>query len=367
MIIFKKGVSMKKVVFVNSSLSGGGSERVMTLLANQMAEDGYDIIMLLCVHNEEVYKLNEKVKSFYLKENNSNGLNMRLTRLKELRSKIKEEKPDVVISFMSQINMYSLIATIGLNAKVIVSERADPKQRSKVHRIVESILYTIFADNVVFQTEFVKKYFNLFIQKKSEVIANPIDVSILPVYKGKKEKHIAGIGRLTSQKNFELLINAFSEFDKKVSGYTLHIFGDGPLLNRLKKLVDEKQLTQKVIFHGYVKNIAEQICKYNMYVSTSNFEGISNAMLESMAMGIPTICTDCPVGGARMMIKNGVNGLLIPMNDQAALVDAMLRIADDKNVAQNISDAAIQIGKELDLKKIANKWEKLVEGGSYRE
>ena len=168
---------MKKVVFVNSSLSGGGSERVMTLLANQMAEDGYDIIMLLCVHNEEVYKLNEKVKSFYLKENNSNGLNMRLTRLKELRSKIKEEKPDVVISFMSQINMYSLIATIGLNAKVIVSERADPKQRSKVHRIVESILYTIFADNVVFQTEFVKKYFNLFIQKKSEVIANPIYIT----------------------------------------------------------------------------------------------------------------------------------------------------------------------------------------------
>ena len=357
---------MKKVVFVNSSLSGGGAERVMTLLANQMAEDGYDVVMVLCVHNEEVYKLNEKVKYYYLNENNSNGLSMRLTRLKELRLAIKKEKPNVVISFMSQINMYSLIATIGLGIKVIVSERNDPKQRSKVHRIAENILYTLFADKIVFQTEFVKKYFNSFIQKKSEVIVNPIDVSILPQYTGRREKCIAGIGRLTSQKNFKLLIEAFVEFDKKISGYTLHIFGDGELLNELKQLVHERNMSQKIIFHGYVSNIAEQICNYSMYVSTSNFEGISNAMLEAMAMGIPTICTDCPVGGAKMMIKNGVNGLLIPMNDKNALIKAMIEIAADEKVAQNISHTAVQIGKKLDLKKITKKWEKLLEDDLYK-
>lgn len=357
---------MKKIVFVNSSLSGGGSERVMTLLANQMVEDGYDVVMALCTHNEEVYKLNKDIKYFYLNENNSNGLMLRLTRLKELRSTIKKEKPDVVISFMSQINMYSLIATIGFDTKVIVSERADPKQRSKIHRMAENLLYTFCADKVVFQTEFVKKYFNSFIQKKSEIIFNPIDVNSLPIYMGKRERCIAGIGRLTNQKNFELLINAFIEFDQKISGYTLHIFGDGPLLNRLKKIVNEKEMSQKIVFHGYVKNIAEQIYKYNMYVSTSNFEGISNAMLEAMAMGIPTICTDCPVGGARMMIKNGVNGLLIPMNDKEALIAAMLKIANNEKIAQEISNASHQIGKNLNLKRITEKWEKLIEGGSYK-
>ena len=352
---------MKKILFVNSSLSGGGSERVMTLLANQMAEDGYDVVMVLCVHNEETYKLNEKVKHYYLNENNRSGLKMRLTRLKELRSAIRKEKPDVVISFMSQINMYSLIASMGLNTRVIVSERNDPQQRSKVHRIAENILYTFFAEKVVFQTESVKNYFNASIKKKSVVIVNPIGASILPVYTGTREKCIAGVGRLTGQKNFELLIDAFIEFDKKISGYTLHIYGDGPLSSKLKQMASEHDMSHKIVFHGYVNNVAEQICKYNMYVSTSNFEGISNAMLEAMAMGIPTICTDCPVGGARMMIKNGVNGLLIPMNDKATLVNAMLEIADNEKVAQDISHKAVQIGEELDLKKITLKWERLAE------
>lgn len=353
---------MKKIVFVNSSLSGGGSEKVMTMLANQMAEDGYDVVMILCVHNEEVYKLNENVRYYYLNENNSSGLKMRLTRLKELRLAIKKENPDVVISFMSQINMYSLIAAAGLGIRVIVSERADPKQRSKMHRVSENLLYTFFADKIVFQTEFVKNYFNTFIKKKSAVIVNPIDISGLPVHRGKREKCIAGIGRLTNQKNFELMIHAFIEFDQKIGGYTLHIFGDGPLLSKLKQIVSENEMSQKIIFHGYVKNIAEQIYKYAMYISTSNFEGISNAMLEAMAMGIPTICTDCPVGGARMMIENNINGLLIPMNDKSALVNAMLEIVENEKKAQNISYEAVRTSKELDLKKIATKWERLVEG-----
>lgn len=352
---------MKKIVFVNSSLSGGGSERVMTLLANQMAEDGYNVVMILCIQTEDIYILNKKVKTIHLREDNSNRFKMRMTRLKELRAALKREKPDVVISFMSQINMYSLIASLGLNTRIIVSERADPKQRSKMHRIGESILYTYFADRVVFQTEFVKQYFNSRVQQKSIIIANPIDTNMLPSWNEKREYSIAGIGRLTSQKNFELLISAFAEFDQIVPGYTLHIFGDGPLLEQLKKTACDKNLSKKVVFHGYVNNIAEQIYKYSMYVSTSNFEGISNAMLESMAMGIPTICTDCPVGGARMMIRNGVNGLLIPMNDRNALVNAMVNIANDDMLAKSISHAAIQIGDDLKLPSIAKQWEDLIE------
>ena len=352
---------MKKVVFVNSSLSGGGSERVMTHLANQMSEDGYDVVMILCMRTRETYTLNRKVKPIYLHEDNSNRLKMRLTRLRELRAALKSEKPDIVISFMSQINMYSLIASFGLNLKVIVSERADPKQRSKIHRIGENILYTYLADHVVFQTEFVKQYFNARIQKKSVVIVNPIDTSVLPTWNGKREHCIAGIGRLTNQKNFELLINAFAEFNQIVPGYTLHIFGDGPLLEHLKKCAYNNNLSEKIIFHGYVNNIAEQIYKYSMYVSTSNFEGISNAMLEAMAMGIPTICTDCPVGGARMIINDGVNGFLIPMNDKNALVETMLNIVCNRKIAESISHTAIQIGTDLKLSEIAKQWEKLIE------
>ena len=352
-----------KVIFVNSSLSGGGSERVMTLLANQMAKDGYEVIMVLCIHNEEVYSLEQKVKAYYLQETNSNGLKMRITRLRGLRNVLKSENPEIIISFMSQINIYSLIASLGLKKKVIVSERADPKQRSKIHRLIENILYTFFAEHIVFQTEYVKKFFNHIIKKKSSVIANPIDISGLCLYSGKRERSIAGIGRLTNQKNFRLLIDAFSDFDKKKCGYTLHIFGDGPLLEELKQLVSEKNLTQKVIFHGYVNNITQQIHKFGMYVSTSNFEGISNAMLESMAMGIPTVCTDCPVGGARMMIQDGINGLLIPMNDKEALVEAMIKIAENDDMAAQISMEAMRIRENLNLTKIAWKWEELLERG----
>jgi len=351
---------MKKILFVNSSLSGGGSEKVMTLLANQMAMDGYDVVMLLCIHKNEVYELNNEVRRCYLTENNTTALMRKYVRLAELRKHFKKERPDIIISFMSQINMYSLVASIGLRIPVIVSERADPMQRRKIQQIAEKVLYTLFANHVVFQTEFVRNYFNRLIRKKSSVILNPINEQELPLYSGIRENKIVGIGRMTNQKNFRLLIDAFADFVKICKNYELHIYGDGELRENLESMVKKNFLSEKVFFHGYVDNIVEQIYKYKMYVSTSNFEGISNAMLETMAMGIPVICTDCPVGGARMIIEDSVNGILIPMNDKKALVDAMLKIVEDVVHAEKMAEEGIKIRRNLNLRFIAKQWEDLI-------
>lgn len=351
---------MKKVLFVNSSLDGGGSEKVMTILANQMAKDGYEVTMVLCIHGEEVYHLDRNIKSIYLPENNENGIKMRITRLKELRKVIRNEKPEVIISFMSQINIYTILSSIGVCRNVIVSERADPKQRSKILRFAEEVLYTLFANHVVFQTQMVRGYYNRLIRRKSSVIFNPVDSNNLCVYKGVRQKAIAGIGRLTNQKNFHLLINSFYEFSREVEGYSLHIFGDGPLEEELHALTRELGIQNDVFFHGYVDNVSEQIRDYRMYVSSSNFEGISNAMLEAMILGIPSICTNCPVGGAQAVIEDGVNGILIPMNNKKALSDAMKLVARDDVFARKLSLESVKIAQMFDVKKITGEWEKLL-------
>lgn len=352
---------MNSILFVNSSLSGGGSERVMTLLANYLAEHDYNVTMAILSHSENTYTLSENVKSIYMEEKQG-FLKMRISRLIQLRKIIRKENPDVVISFMRQINLYTLLASVGFHKKVIVSERADPMQRTKIKRNIENVFYSILAKKIVFQTEYARKCYSKKVQSKGVVIPNPIDTSILPNYKDiVREKAIIGIGRMTEQKNFELLIDAFSEFSKCFPEYSLYIYGEGPLMDVLKAKSQQLNLNEKIFFPGYKKNLPNYIYNSSMYVSTSNYEGISNAMLEAMAMGIPSVCTDCPVGGARLVINNKQNGILIPMKDKNALVDAMKKIAEDLEFAELISKNAKKVSETFSIEEIAKLWNKCIE------
>ena len=122
------------------------------------------------------------------------------------------------------------------------------------------------------------------------------------------------------------------------------------------KLTEDMGLGDKVIFHGLVKNVLAHINKASIYVSSSDYEGISNAMLEALALGLPTICTDCPIGGARMTIKDGVNGLLAPVGDRDKLADAMIRLLGDREYAERLGKKGREIVKELTEEKIAEEW-----------
>lgn len=354
---------MKKIIMVNSRLSNGGSERVMTILANQFAKNKeYDVHMILLREsNDNVYEVNNRVKLHQFSYNTNNKIIKAIRRYKMLKNFLKNEKPDIVISFMIDINILTLLSGRSMRNKIIVSERADPqsKERNIIHRHLEKKLYPK-CKKVVLQTNDVKKYYTKNKVYNTVVIPNPISGEIPKPNYGKRNQTIVSAGRMTSQKNFKLLIDGFSRIAERYSNYNLVIYGQGPLLNRLKEQASEYGLDKRIIFPGFVRDVDNKINEASIYVSTSNYEGISNSMMEALAMGVPTICTDCPVGGAAMMIENNVNGILIPMNDVDALYNAMTKILDNKDFSDKISKEAIKIKDKYSVEKIVKEWEKLL-------
>ena len=350
---------MKKIVFMNSSLTDGGSERVMTLIANYFGEHDYDTNMILLRDKKQKdYKLDKKVKCIELKYGTNNKAKIIVERFKKVRKILKTIKPDYIISFMWDINIFTLLVNIGLDSKVIISERAHPNMGTQnfIRKFGQKYIYKL-ANKIVLQTEDVKRFYKKTIQKKCIVIPNPINENLPTKKEGeKRECVICAVGRLTEQKNFSMLINAFYRFHKEYKEYKLIIYGEGPLRNDLERKINELNLEDAIELPGYVDNVNERMINCSMYVSTSNFEGISNSMLEALAMGIPTICTNCPVGGAALAMKDKNNGILIPVGDEEKLVDAMKTIAQNKELAEIYSKEAMKIKKEFSIDKIGKMW-----------
>lgn len=350
-------MSNKKVLFIINRLGGGGAERVAQLLASSIDNSDYSV-KVLCVSKFEREYDHGSLNVEYL---NSDGVPLsKFQRIKAIRKYLKKDKPDVVIAFEYFINMDVIIATRGLKLKVIVSERNDPAQQKdrKLVNFLRDYLYRK-ADALVCQTPDAKAYFSEKVQRHAVIIPNPVK-SGLPQWSGEDSKKIINFCRLEKQKNLPLLINAFERIYAADNGLELYIYGDGKEKESLQKFIDSKGLEKAVHLCAAVNNIHEIAAGCRLFVSSSDYEGLSNSMLEAMAMGMPVICTDCPCGGARMVIENGVNGILVPVGDETALVNAMQSVLSDKIFAKKIADKAKQISEELSQTKIAEKWYELL-------
>lgn len=345
----------KKLLFVNRRLSVGGSERVMTILANGMAEAGIAVDMVVMQNMERTYAVNDKVNVIQFNFDTFSPIRKIFARLSMLRKLMKEGNYTAVISFMHIINFYTLIAGIGIK-NVIVSERADPRKAATLPiKIGRKLLYPL-ATKLIFQTEDAKSCFPERIQKKGYIIPNPINNELPQPYSGERNKEIVAVGRFTEQKNFKMTVDAFEILHKEYPEYKLVIYGDGPLRKEIYDYAKNKGLEGYTAFPGFVKDIADRIAKAGVYVSSSNFEGISNSMLEALAMGIPSVCTDCPVGGAAMTIRNNENGILIPVGDAYALYEGMKKIIEDKAFAEKLSKNAVKIRRDLSIMNVVEKW-----------
>lgn len=344
---------MKKVIFVSGRLGGGGSERVLTLVANQMKCDGYNV-SIITFNNMPVEYDNECMVSNIHYTNDSN-------QIQNLRREIKKISPDAVIAFEYYVGMKTVLATRGMKMKVIVSERNDPHKldAQPLKKHLRNILYG-WADIVVCQTNDAKAYFSKKIQRKSVVICNPVRDG-LPLWKGEKSHTIVNYCKLEKQKNLPLLINAFSIVKDKHPDWNLEIYGDGSEKQNLLDLIKSKGLQESVKIYPFVENIHEIAATKYMFVSSSDFEGISNSMLEAMAMGMPVVCTDCPIGGAKMIIEDGINGLLVCTEKYIELATAMEHLIQNYDIAIKVSRNAKKVKDRYALPLITKKWEMLVD------
>ena len=320
---------MKVLGFIGA-MTADGAERVMSLLVNTLASEGHEVVLLL-QSNVIEYKLDERIKVIVVGNNGAtNPISSFLNIYRGTREVFKQENPDVIVSFMSVVSMYACLCSIGLHIPVIVSERNTPahEDRTKLHSVVRNLSYRL-AKGAIFQTKEARDYFPRQIRVNSTIIPNPVSDDLPYANRKNIEKTIVTLGRLDTQKNHKLLIEAFADFSKSHPDYQLKLYGKGPLAEALKQQAQDMKLDGKVLFMGNQPQIHEKIRNVSMYVLSSDYEGISNALMECMAMGLPCVSTDCPCGGSRELIQDGINGELVPVGDRKALADAMGRVADN--------------------------------------
>lgn len=358
-------MSKKKIMFAIGSLARGGAEKVVSILASQCAEFGQEVCLVLLDDIERCYTVSDKVKICQVCTKGSKSKEVAC--IKEVRRFIKENDPDVIVPFLPLTILCIAPANFGLGKKLVFSERGDPRTKISeikakfkhkiAHVLVRKLRLFNLGDYMVFQTPDAQRYYGKKGIKKGTIIPNPLDTSALPErFEGKREKKIVAAGRFSEEKNFPMLIRAFARFKKKFPEYTLELYGEGGLRVEFEELCSGLDITDSVLMPGFVSDLADRMVNAAMYISTSNHEGISNSMLEALGMGVPTIVTDCPVGGARMFVKTDENGILISMEDEDALVDAMIKIASDSEYSEKISKKSVKIREELSARKIAEKW-----------
>ncbi len=352
-----------KITFILPSLGQGGAERVASNLLNSLTNRGCETSVILVSRRMVSYHLDERVRVKCLDCDSDNALpflkRFRI-RLNKIKAAVKELSPDVVISFMSETNIDVCFALFNSKIPIIVSERNDPAidPASRIKQWLRKIAY-LKPKGFVFQTPDAQNYFSKRIRNKSKIILNPLSDS-LPDPIGEKEKRIVAVGRLNKQKNFPLLLNAFEVFSKEHSEYVLEIYGEGVLKEELVQIIKEKDLQEKVFLKGFCKDVHQKIASAGMFLMTSDFEGMPNALIEAMALGLTCISTDCPCGGPRMLIQNKTNGLLVPIKDTSALIDAMDYIAANPSEAKKMGQNAVKVREITNVEKIVDAWVEMI-------
>lgn len=345
------------IVIVTRNMLSGGAERVIAQLLNEWSNLKIQCDLLLLENVDCFYKIPEDVVVHNIGKLSGNNVVNKIKQYNCIRKLIKKISPDIVLSMPEEIGIYVIGAMLGTRIPVVISERNDPwvMPNKKITRLLRRLTYP-FAKGIIFQTEKAAEFFSDRIKRKSIILSNPLDISRIPKqYIGKRTKTVVGVGRLVEQKNFRLLIDAFYDFYEKHKEYRLIIYGEGVLRCELEEY--SRKLPYGVVeLPGVSDNLLEEIKSASMFVLSSDYEGVPNALIEAMSMGMPVVAADCSPGGASLLIDNGINGLIVPVGDKAAMSSAMNRIADEPVFAVSIADEAAKIKERFDSAIVAKEW-----------
>ena len=355
----------KTVMLYLNSLHKGGAERVFAQLAGRFAECGYRSILVTSYSDpgRDEYPLAEGVERVNMEPERlrQSRLKRNLSRIAALRKICKEKKPDILISCMQEPNFRSMLATAGLKMKRLVSvcNAAEMEYPGKLGWLVGKVLMPM-AEGCVFQTEEEKRWFPARLQKKGRIIMNQVSEAFFEAEHTGARRDLVSVGRLTAQKNQALLIRAFA----RVAGETaddLLLYGAGELREELQGLIDSLGLHGRVKLMGLSSDVPNAIKDAKCFLMSSDYEGLPNALLEAMALGLPCVSTDCKGGGPAMVIEDGVNGLLVPMGDEEALAGAMRRVLRDPEGAESMGRAARETAERFRPDAVFALWRQYAE------
>ena len=377
-----------RITFLLASLGSGGAERVVSLLANKMVERGHQVEIICLKFNDVYYQTDSRVKVTLAMEQTQN----RLTEVYWLRKYLKKQNPDVVIPFTEGVYCFTILSLLGTGIPIIASERLDPAAMSKTRKILKRLLLP-FADWLVVQTQSIKEYFPESIQKKTSIIYNPVNDEVfhqiengeLKIENGERYKspdglqvqganaassvqssklnRIISVGRLFPQKNQEMMIRAFAKVADEFPDWQLVIFGEGPLRAELESLVSSFKLQDRVLLPGRTEHVIEELRKSKIFCMSSDYEGMSNAMIEAICVGLPIISTK--VSGTDELIQDGENGLLVEIGNEKILRGCMSNLMLSPTFREDMTSQNMKLSYLFNIDYIVEKWLNLINNVTY--
>jgi glycosyltransferase involved in cell wall biosynthesis len=288
-------------------------------------------------------------------------LHSSIQRTRWLRRVMQQTRPDTVISFTDRTNVLTLLAAQGLDIPVIVSERVDPTMYDpgRAWRIGRRLTYPT-ATAIVVQTGEIEQWARLhFPRTRAVIIPNPAPVSVPPGDRTPIPQIIAA-GRLTRQKGFDLLLDAFSHVASRWPEWNLKILGEGEARPELEARIRQLGLVDRVTLAGQRSDALDQIAASSIFVLSSRFEGFPNVLVEAMSTGRAVVSTDCRSGPADL-VDHGINGLLVPPEDVSALTSAMEQLMANPADRIRLGSSARTIHERLSLKNILDQWNRLIQ------
>jgi GalNAc-alpha-(1->4)-GalNAc-alpha-(1->3)-diNAcBac-PP-undecaprenol alpha-1,4-N-acetyl-D-galactosaminyltransferase len=367
---------MSKILFIVGSMQEGGAQRVASLLCNHWVSKGHSVTLIPTFSGRGicVYPLDSRVNLDYLSDridNKKKMYNNKIGRILTLRRAIYDIKPDVIISFLSGVNVATLVAAIGSGIPVFVSERSYPPREltGKLTQWLRILTYPL-ASAVVMQTDQGLEWLrSTSPQSRGVVIPNPI---VYPLPMGKPVVHpnkiiptdckvLLAVGRLSKEKRFNMVIDAFSMLADKYQEWNLVIIGEGSEHLALEAQIDALSLAARVHLPGRVGNVNDWYIRSSLFVMNSNFEGFPNALIEAMSNELPVVSIDCDTG-PRDIINKGVDGLLVSPNDGVnGLVQSIEYIIINPDRAKSMGKSAKSVLKRYSITDISDKWEKMMD------
>ena len=344
-----------KLTFVTSTLHAGGSERVMSLLANTFAQKGYEV-EIVCINKHLVfYPIDEKVKVWFAEDEvKSPSI---LKKVLWLRNHIKNDRPNVVIAFMLEVYCVTLASLIGVSVPVISSERIDPHFFGRAKGLLRWLLLRR-TTHLVVQTVRIKDFYSAKLQSRTTIIPNPVTDKVFSLTPTLKQKRIIAVGRLAYQKNYPMMFRAFAKVHHDFPDWQLVVYGNGPQKDEIRGVIERLGMEGHIILAGKSDHVVEEMNKSSLFVMSSDYEGMSNALLEAVCVGLPVISTD--VSGARDLITEGVNGYIVPVGNERALTLALSSMLSSPEKMDEMGRQSKALAPRFREEQIVGQWEELI-------
>lgn len=352
-----------KLLFVVSSIAieGGGASKMLVWVANQFAKDGNDVtIYTHKVQNGLFFDIEPSIK---VVSHTPQDNKCWLYPIPHIRSLIKQLRPNLVISFMADSNFYCGVAKLFTGVPACIGERCDPAAvELQPLKFKIAMWFTRLADGATFQLQQAADYYT-WLKCPKQIIANPVAEAKAHVVKPfvERKNEICCSSRIEFfQKRQDVLIRAFYLVLQSHPEMMLRLIGNGPSMDEAKSLINELGLTDRVILSGQVKDPVISMVDSKLFVLSSDFEGIPNALTEAMAAGLPCISTDVKPGGAQLLIENQKNGMIVPCNDPKAMADAIIYLLEHPDEADRMGKEAQKITNRFSGENIYGQWKSFV-------